>query len=52
MGYGVAGLGTKALATLNFATLLFMIAAELGTGIGTGPNSLITRYIRINDKKM
>ncbi len=47
----VAGLGPEALAAIGFISPLFMILVGLGTGIGAGANSLISRYIGAKDSK-
>ena len=41
----VAGLGPGPLAAIGFVTPLFLILAGIGTGIGAGVNSLISRYV-------
>lgn len=47
----VAGLGSDALAALGFITPVFMIVIGLGTGLGAGANSLISRCIGAKNKK-
>ena len=46
----VAGLGFNALAALGFIFPLFMIILGLGSGLGTGTTSLISRCIGAKDK--
>ena len=41
----VAGLGAESLAAIGYIAPLFMILIGIGNGIGTGGNSLISRYI-------
>ncbi len=45
----VAGLGPDPLAAIGFITPLFMILVGLGSGIGTGANSTISRFIGANE---
>ena len=47
----VAGLGADALAAIGFTSPLFMIIIGIGTGIGAGANSLITRFIGADNYK-
>lgn len=48
----VAGLGSGQLAAVGFVTPLFLIISGLGNGIGTGANSLISRYVGKGDKNV
>ncbi len=41
----VAGLGPDPLAAIGFVSPLFFILVGIGTGVGTGANSVISRYI-------
>jgi len=47
----VAGLGPNSLAALGFITPVFMMVVGLGTGLGAGANSLISRCIGAKNKK-
>ena len=46
----VAGLGAEPLAALGYITPLFSILVGFGNGIGSGGNSLISRYIGAEDR--
>ncbi|MGN0177802.1 MAG: MATE family efflux transporter [Methanobrevibacter sp.] len=50
--FWVAGINGEALAALGFISPLYLVIIGLGTGIGAGTNSLISRYLgakRIDD---
>ena len=50
--FWVAGINADALAALGFISPLYLVIIGLGTGIGAGTNSLISRYLgaqRIDD---
>ncbi|MFA4860451.1 MATE family efflux transporter [Methanoregula sp.] len=47
----VAGLGSDALAAVGFITPLFMILIGIGSGLGAGVASVISRRIGAKDKK-
>jgi len=47
----VAGLGSDALAAVGFITPLFMILIGMGTGLGAGVASVISRRIGARDKQ-
>ncbi|MEE1134348.1 MAG: MATE family efflux transporter [Methanobrevibacter sp.] len=50
--FWVSGLNADALAALGFTSPLYLVIIGLGTGIGAGANSLISRYVgaqRIED---
>ena len=46
----VAGLGTDVLAAIGFIAPIFMITVGIGTGLGAGSNSAISRYIGSKEK--
>lgn len=43
--FWVSGISTDALAALGFVTPLYLVIIGLGTGVGAGANSLISRYV-------
>lgn len=43
--FWVAGINSDALAALGFISPLYLVIIGLGTGIGAGANSLISRYV-------
>ena len=47
----VAGLGPNALSAIAFVGPIYMILVSIGTGIGAGASSLISRSIGANDHK-
>ncbi|WP_405307430.1 MATE family efflux transporter [Methanobrevibacter sp.] len=50
--FWVAGINANALAALGFISPLYLVIIGIGSGIGAGANSLISRYVgaqRIND---
>ncbi|WP_083234803.1 MULTISPECIES: MATE family efflux transporter [Methanobrevibacter] len=50
--FWVAGINADALAALGFISPLYLVIIGLGTGVGAGTNSLISRYLgaqRIDD---
>lgn len=46
----VAGLGFNSLAAIGFFMPIYMIIVGISSGVGTGANSLISRYIGADDK--
>ncbi|MBQ6351276.1 MAG: hypothetical protein IJI42_10140 [Methanobrevibacter sp.] len=50
--FWVAGINSDALAALGFISPLYLVIIGLGSGVGAGANSLISRYVgaqRIDD---
>ena len=50
--FWVAGINSNALAALGFIAPLYLVIIGIGSGIGAGANSLISRYVgaqRIDD---
>ncbi len=47
----VAGLGADSLAAIGFISPIFMILVGLGSGVGTGANSVMAEYIGAKDYK-
>lgn len=43
--FWVAGINANALAALGFTTPLYLVIIGLGSGVGAGANSLISRYV-------
>ena len=43
--FWVAGINADALAALGFVSPLYLVIIGLGSGVGAGANSLISRYV-------